>query len=92
MQIDDLIFLLHGNARPHTSQTTVKKLIKLRYEALPHSPYSPDLSSTDYHIFKHMDAFIKEKKFSKLKYLKSNVTKFFDSKKPSFYEIKRKNF
>uniref|UniRef100_A0AAF5DIU9 Histone-lysine N-methyltransferase SETMAR n=1 Tax=Strongyloides stercoralis TaxID=6248 RepID=A0AAF5DIU9_STRER len=63
-----------------------------QYEALPHSPYSPDLSSTDYHIFKHMDAFIKEKKFSKLKYLKSNVTKFFDSKKPSFYEIKRKNF
>uniref|UniRef100_A0AAF5DKR2 Mos1 transposase HTH domain-containing protein n=2 Tax=Strongyloides stercoralis TaxID=6248 RepID=A0AAF5DKR2_STRER len=78
--------LFHDNVRPHTSQTTVKKLIALRYETLFHPPYSPDLSPTDYHIFKHMDAFMKRKKFSNLENLKSYVMKFFGPNQTSFYE------
>uniref|UniRef100_A0A0K0EG06 HTH_48 domain-containing protein n=1 Tax=Strongyloides stercoralis TaxID=6248 RepID=A0A0K0EG06_STRER len=78
--------LLHDNARPHISQTTVKKLIALGYETLPHFPYLPDLSLTDYHIFKHMDAFMKGKKFSNLEDLKSNVMEFLLLKDLVFYE------
>lgn len=30
---------------------------------VPHPPYSPDLSATDYHLFKHLDNFLHEKCF-----------------------------
>uniref|UniRef100_A0A0N5BKM6 Histone-lysine N-methyltransferase SETMAR n=1 Tax=Strongyloides papillosus TaxID=174720 RepID=A0A0N5BKM6_STREA len=41
--------LFHDNAKPHVSKTTVQKLKELEYETLPHSPYSANLSPTDYH-------------------------------------------
>ncbi|XP_065663078.1 histone-lysine N-methyltransferase SETMAR-like, partial [Hydra vulgaris] len=52
--------LLHDNARPHVAQPTLQKLNALGYETLPHPPYSPDLSPTDYHFFKHLDNFLHE--------------------------------
>ncbi|KAF2349123.1 hypothetical protein FHG87_020122 [Trinorchestia longiramus] len=50
--------LLHDNARAHVARMTVQKLTELGYEALPHPPYSPDLSSTDHHLFKHLITFL----------------------------------
>ncbi|VDM85396.1 unnamed protein product, partial [Strongylus vulgaris] len=55
--------LLHDNARPHVSRKTLQKLNDLGYEILPHPAYSPDLSPTDYHIFKHLNNFIKGRVF-----------------------------
>ena len=55
--------LPRDNARPHTSKNTMHKLKELKYKVLPHPPYSPDLSPTDYQIFKHFEHFIKEKNF-----------------------------
>ncbi|KAE9415423.1 hypothetical protein Angca_004271, partial [Angiostrongylus cantonensis] len=46
--------LLHDNARPQVSQMALRKLNEMRYETLPHSPYSSDLSSTDFHFFKRI--------------------------------------
>ncbi|XP_076315776.1 histone-lysine N-methyltransferase SETMAR-like [Tachypleus tridentatus] len=46
---------LHDNARSHLAHKTLQKLKELGYETLPHLPYSPDLSSPDYHVFKHLD-------------------------------------
>ncbi|KAF2349194.1 Transposase type 1 [Trinorchestia longiramus] len=40
--------LLYDNVRPHVARMTVQKLTELGYETLPHPPYSPDLSPTDY--------------------------------------------
>ncbi|CAK9796218.1 Histone-lysine N-methyltransferase SETMAR [Anthophora quadrimaculata] len=50
--------LLHDNARPHVAQLTLQKLNELGYETLPHPAYSPDLSPTDYHFFKHLDHYL----------------------------------
>ncbi|KAF2351785.1 EGF-like domain [Trinorchestia longiramus] len=55
--------LLHDNVRPHVARMTVQKLTELGYETLPHPPYSPDLSPTDYHLFKHLSAFLDGKTF-----------------------------
>ena len=55
--------LLHDNARPHVTQSMLQKLNELGYKVLPHLPYSPDLSPTDYHFFKHLDNFLQEKCF-----------------------------
>ena len=39
------------HARPH-----IAKVIKtyLKWEVLPHPPYSPDVASSDYHLFRSM--------------------------------------
>ena len=54
--------LLHDNAKPHVSRFTVQHLNLLGYEILPHPPYSPDLSPTDYHLFFQFDLFVRGKK------------------------------
>ena len=52
------VLMLHDNARPHVAQKTVQTLSELQYETLPHPPYSPDLSPTDYHLFRHLAQFL----------------------------------
>ena len=49
--------LLHDNAWPHFTQLTLQKLNEFDYKVLPHLPYLPDLSTTNYHFFKHLDNF-----------------------------------
>ncbi|KAF2353244.1 Transposase type 1 [Trinorchestia longiramus] len=55
--------LLHDNVRPHVARMTVQKLTELGYETLPQPPYSPDLSPTDYHLFKRLITFLDGKTF-----------------------------
>ena len=43
--------LLCGNARPHTAALTREKLDKIQWKTPEHPPYSPDLSSHDYHMY-----------------------------------------
>ena len=47
----------------HISQPMLQKLNKLDYQVLLHLPYSPDLSPTDYHFFKHLDNLLQGKCF-----------------------------
>lgn len=77
--------LLHDNARPHVSRLTLQKLNELGYEVLPHPPYSPDLSPTDFHFFKHLDAFLQKKTFTNQEGIKNAVQQFIDSRTPAFY-------
>ena len=56
--------LLHDNAWPHVAQSMLQKLNKLGYKVLPHLPYSPDLSPTDY-FFEHLNNFLQGKWFHK---------------------------
>ena len=56
----------HNNPPPHIIQNTthqLQKLNELGYKALPHLPYSPDLSPTDYHFIKHPNNFLPGKSF-----------------------------
>ena len=55
--------LLHDNARPHVTPSMLQKLNELGYKVLPHLPYSPDLSPTNYHFFKHLYNFLQGKCF-----------------------------
>ena len=77
--------LLHDGARPHAAEMTQRKLHGLGYEILPHPPYSPDLAPTDYHLFKHLNNFLQNKKFENQEALKNSVSQFFDSRTPEFY-------
>ena len=73
--------LLQDNARPHVATVTLQRLNKLGYEILLHLPYSPDLSPTDYHVFKHINYLLNQKYFT----LKDAAKK--PSRISEFYEI-----
>ena len=40
------------NARPHTSLVTRKKLLELGWGVMPYPPYSPDLTPSDFYLFR----------------------------------------
>ncbi|GBP49099.1 Mariner Mos1 transposase [Eumeta japonica] len=48
------IILLHDNARRHVAVPVKNYLKTLNWEVLPHPPYSPDIVSSDYHLFRSM--------------------------------------
>jgi hypothetical protein len=50
------VVLLHDNARPHTSTAarTPPLLEHFNWELFDHSPYSPDLAPSDYHLFTYL--------------------------------------
>ena len=77
--------LLQDNARPHVCKMTLEKIKELGYETLVHPQYSPDLAQTDYHLFKHMAAFLSNKKFEKDDQLKKELDEFFNSNSQEFY-------
>ncbi|EFN75606.1 hypothetical protein EAI_04573, partial [Harpegnathos saltator] len=46
--------LQHDNARPHVAKVVKTYLETLKWEVLPHPPYSPDVDPSDYHLFRSM--------------------------------------
>jgi len=45
------VLFLHDNAPAHRALATQKKLAYLGFQHLDHSPYSPDMAPSDYHLF-----------------------------------------
>jgi len=58
------VILLHDNARPHTTWVTVETVNSLGLEVLPYPPYSPDLATSDYHLFGLMKKMLGGQKFA----------------------------
>jgi histone-lysine N-methyltransferase SETMAR len=44
------VLLHHDSAQPHAA-ATIETIQKLNFKLFPHPPYSPDLASSDYHLF-----------------------------------------
>ena len=78
--------LLHDNAKPHTSKITRQKLAEFGWEVLPHPPYSPDLASSDYHLFRSLRNYLVKKQFDDQAQLKSDLQNFFSSLSRKFFE------
>lgn len=79
------VLLLHDNARPHVAKQTKEILKQLNMEVLPHAPYSPDLAPSDYHLFRSLANFLKEKSFDDFSHLELDIKTFFFSKSTDFY-------
>lgn len=79
------VLLQHDNARPHTSRVTVEKISNLRFECLPHPPYSPDLAPSDYHIFGPLKEALGGKKFSTDDEVKTAVHAWLCSQPQDFF-------
>jgi len=78
--------LLYDNARPHVAQQTLEKLNELMIKTVPHPPYSPDLSPTDYHIFQALDYFLSGKLLKNKDSSKQVFQEFLASGTSDFYQ------
>ena len=48
------VILQHDNARPHVAKPFTTYLETLKWEVVPHPPYSPDIAPPDYYLFRSM--------------------------------------
>lgn len=78
--------LLHDNARPHIAKKTFQKLNDLGYEILQHPSYSPDLSPTDFHLFRSLEHKLRNKIFRNLEEFQKMFSDFVESKDQDFFE------
>ncbi|KAG5308008.1 SETMR methyltransferase, partial [Acromyrmex insinuator] len=74
------------NARPHTSIVTRQKLRELDWEVLMYPPYSPDLTSSDYHLFLSMANDFAGEKFALREACENRLSQFFANRDEGFYE------
>ena len=65
--------LLHDNARPHTAARTKEELEKLKFDVLPHPPYSPDLAPADFALFPRMKRLLRGRVFENRECLEREV-------------------
>jgi histone-lysine N-methyltransferase SETMAR len=62
-KMQDSVCFLQGNARPHTATLMMATLLNLKWDVLPHPPYSPDLALSDYYLFGPMKGGLGGKRF-----------------------------
>ena len=52
------LFLFHDNARPHSAAQTQYFITSFKWKKMDHTPYSPDLAPSDFHLFLHLKKFL----------------------------------
>lgn len=82
----DKVILLHDNARPHVASQVKMYLEKLRWEILPHPPYSPDTAPSDYHLFRSMTQALADQNFSSFEEVENWVASWIASKDEEFFK------
>ncbi|KOC64283.1 Histone-lysine N-methyltransferase SETMAR, partial [Habropoda laboriosa] len=78
------VLYLHDNARPHVATATQKIISGLKWELIPHPPYSPDLAPTDFHLFRALQNNSNGKNFKTFEDVKSAIDSFFSDKSQDF--------
>ena len=82
----DRVYVLHDNTRPHVAKSTCEKLLKLGWITIPRPPYSSDLAPTNYHFYRSLSDYLREKNFDNENDLKMDLVKFFGRKSRDFSE------
>ena len=72
--------LLHDNTRPHVTQVVKAALQELEWKVLQYPPYSLDLASTDYYLFRSLSNHMRDITFNNEEDLKNWLNKFFNTR------------
>jgi hypothetical protein len=67
------VILQHDNARPHTANMNKAAIQELDWEILPHSPYPPDISPSDYHLLRSLSNNLRSAEFPSTTMLSSKI-------------------
>ncbi len=78
-----LISFFQGNISSERGESKDHPNIKI---FLIRCKYSPDLAPTDYHLFRSLSNYLKEKKFDDENDLEMDLLNFFGQKSQDFYE------
>ncbi|VVC35246.1 Ribonuclease H-like domain,Winged helix-turn-helix DNA-binding domain [Cinara cedri] len=81
----DYVILQHDNARPHVAQVVKTYLETLKWDVLPHSPYSPDLAPSDYYLFRSMQHGLADQHFSNYEEVKNWIDSWIAEKPAEFF-------
>jgi histone-lysine N-methyltransferase SETMAR len=76
---------LHDNARPHPARQTIEKLGQIGFCVLPHPPYSPDLSPSDYFLFSCMKSSLWGREFNSAEEIQIALQAWLATKPRSFF-------
>jgi hypothetical protein len=82
----DSVCFLQDNVRPHTAALTMATLLKLKWDVLPHPPYSPDLAPSDYHFFGPMKSDLGGKRFWNNDEVSAAVQSWIHKQPKTFFE------
>ena len=74
------------NAPVHTSAIVMAKIHELKFELLPHAPYSPDLAPSDYFLFPNLKKWLGGKRFTNNEEVESAVNGYFEKLDGSYYK------
>ena len=66
--------------RPHVSLMTRQKLLQLGWEILIHPPYSPDIATSDFHLFQSLQNSLNGKTYNSLEDCKRHLEQFIAQK------------
>ncbi|KAG5319310.1 MOS1T transposase, partial [Pseudoatta argentina] len=84
-QRHDKGILLHDNARPHVAKPVKTYLETLKWEVLPHPPYSPDVAPSDFHLFRSMAHGLADRRFHSYEEAQKWIDSWIASKDMSFF-------
>ena len=80
------ILLLHSNAWPHSAAQTQDLITSFKWKQMGQPLYSPDLATSDYHLFSHLKKFLGGKRSDDNDDLKDAVQKWLTLQAAAFYE------
>lgn len=78
--------LQHDNARPHVGKLVLDTVKALKWEILPHPPYSPDVAPSDYHLFRSMASSLRGRHFANYEEVKKWLDDWIARKQPKFFK------
>jgi len=70
---------------PMSKKTVHETLKVLNWEILPHQPYSPDIATSDYHLFRSMHSALLGEHFISCEEVTKWVDQWITFKKPDFF-------
>lgn len=79
------ILFHHDNAPAHSSLLVTQKLLELRYELLPHPPYSPDLAPCDFFLFPNLKKSLAGKRYGSNEEVIAATETYFEEFSKTYY-------
>ncbi|EGI67885.1 Mariner Mos1 transposase, partial [Acromyrmex echinatior] len=69
----------------HVAKPVKKYLEGVKWEILLHPPYSPDIASSDFHLFRSMQSALSGELFNSYEDIKKWLDEWIASKEPDFF-------